>query len=137
MGSNRSLRKLEQNTNKTLTHLGTLSSRHDWQARVQAFDEYVFKLDEEAAVQRIRDFNKKRAEQAIAMMDQGFDEMVDEYLQSAKDKNDRFKLGFDVFMTIHKLNKERIEHSGSVVVNVEERAQRIHNKILEVCGDDV
>jgi hypothetical protein len=119
MGPLRSLEKLRRSIGKQQGYAWNLqrfSSRHSWQVRVRAFDDYILKLEEVEAIQRIRDFNKKRAEQAVTMMDQGFGVMEGEYLQSAKDKNDRFKLGFDTFRAIHKLDKEKVEHSGSVTV---------------------
>jgi len=41
MGSNRTLRKLAQELNKTLTQIGDWSSKHNWQERVSAYDDYL------------------------------------------------------------------------------------------------
>ena len=68
----------------------------------------------------IREFNKRRSEEALRMMDQAYDAMLDDGLETPEEKNKRYKLSFDAFRAIHKLDKEKgeVEQTGPFAVSV-------------------
>jgi hypothetical protein len=135
MGPTRSLEKLHRSCTEvapiSVRQLKEYSLKYNWQKRVRAFDDSVFKMERNKAIQRIIEFNKRRAEQALAMMDQGFAQMEQEHLKTAKEKNERFKLGFDVFRSIHALDTSKVEleraNEESDELTMEEEVYRLQH----------
>lgn len=61
-GEDRSLRKVAQELNKSLTHIGTLSSENNWVERVEAWDREQLRLKQkkyEAELAKMRDTHAK------------------------------------------------------------------------------
>lgn len=123
MGPSRSLEKVHRiDTELTpiLRNLKRFSIKYARVTRARAYDDMRAAEDLKENEQRIREFNKRRSEEALRMMDQAYDAMLDDGLETPEEKNKRYKLSFDAFRAIHKLDKEKgeVEQTGPFAVSV-------------------
>ena len=99
--------------------LRTYGKKFNWVSRAQAYDDHILNRELADNEKLILKFKKKRAKQAQKMMDKYFEwmEKEDEGILTAREKRERFKLGFEVFNEIFQLDKDKkVEHSGSVTI---------------------
>lgn len=123
-GPTRSLRKvynkykgieLDCQLNTFITYSGT----NGWEKRAHAYDSYILAKELEDNEELIRNFNKRRGEEALKLMDQAF-EMMKQDIElgqlQPKENRERYKMGFEIFRAINRLDKDntRVEHSGKV-----------------------
>lgn len=66
--SDRSLRKVAHDLNKSLTHIGNISKKNNWVERVEAWDSYQLKLAHQDQLKEIKKMRKRHATIATTML---------------------------------------------------------------------
>lgn len=67
MGVTRTIAKVQQKTNKSLTYLNTLSSRNNWVSRADAYDRYIDEISRKENIEAIKKANKENIQLAQAI----------------------------------------------------------------------
>ncbi|MGP1455868.1 MAG: hypothetical protein ACTTJ7_08980 [Treponema sp.] len=67
MGALRTILKVQEKTNKSLTYLNTLSSRNNWLARADAYDRYIDEITRKENIEAIKKANKENIQLAQAI----------------------------------------------------------------------
>jgi hypothetical protein len=123
LGPMRSLAKLKQCDSDMMVSLPQLfrySTKFNWVERAQAYDRQALADELKAHEELVRQFNKEKARQAIELMDRAFVDMFsdrDKLERTPRENRERYKMGFDIFRAIFKLDKEtRVEQSGTVKI---------------------
>jgi hypothetical protein len=123
LGPTRSLAKLKKSDSEMMVSLPQLfrySAKFNWVERAEAYDRQALAVELKAHEELVRKFNKEKAEQALEMMDQAFVDMFsdrDKLERTPRENRERYKMGFDIFRAIFKLDKEtRVEQSGTVKI---------------------
>lgn len=84
MGVNRSLRKVVQEVNKSLTTIGEWSSKHDWVKRVAAWDAEQDRIARNELMTEMAATRKKQRRQAQRMQEKGMELLESISLGDAK-----------------------------------------------------
>lgn len=84
MGVNRSLRKVVQEINKSLTTIGEWSSKHDWVKRVAAWDAEQDRIARNEMMAEMAATRKKQRQQAQKMQEKGMELLESIRLGDAK-----------------------------------------------------
>jgi hypothetical protein len=123
LGPTRSLAKLKKSDSDMMVSLPQLfrySTKFNWVERAQAYDRQALADELKTHEELVRKFNKEKAEQALEMMHQAFVDMFsdrDKLERTPRENRERYKMGFDIFRAIFKLDKEtRVEQSGTVKI---------------------
>jgi hypothetical protein len=123
LGPTRSLAKLKKSDSDMMVSLPQLfrySTKFNWVERVEAYDRQALADELKAHEELVRKFNKEKARQALDIMDQAFLDMFsdkDKQERTPRENRERYKMGFEMFRAIFKLDKEtRVEQSGTVRV---------------------
>jgi len=117
LGPTRSLAKLKQSDSDmiSLPQLFRYSAKFNWVARAEAYDRQALADELKANEELIRSFNNEKALQALEIMNQSFLDMFsdkDKLERTPRENRERFKMGFDIFRTIFKLDREtRVDQS--------------------------
>lgn len=67
LGALRTIPKVQEKTNKSLTYLNTLSSRNNWIARADAYDRYIDEITRKENIEAIKKTNKENIQLAQAI----------------------------------------------------------------------
>ncbi|UTC44845.1 hypothetical protein [Treponema sp. OMZ 857] len=67
LGALRTIPKVQEKTNKSLTYLNTLSSRNNWIARADAYDRYIDEITRKENIEAIKKNNKENIQLAQAI----------------------------------------------------------------------
>ena len=67
LGALRTIPKVQEKTNKSLTYLNTLSSRNNWIARADAYDRYIDEITRKENIEAIKKTNKENIQRAQAI----------------------------------------------------------------------
>jgi len=123
LGPTRSLAKLKKSDSEMMVSLPQLfrySAKFNWVERAEAYDRQAMAVELKAHEELVRKFNKEKAEQALEMMDQALVDMFsdrDKLERTPRENRERYKMGFDIFRAIFRLDKEtREEQSGTVKI---------------------
>jgi hypothetical protein len=121
LGPTRSLAKLKQSDSEMMVSLPQLfrySSKHNWVERAEAYDRQTLADELKAHEELVRKFNIEKAQQALEIMDRAFLDMFsdkDKLERTPRENRERYKMGFDIFRAIFKLdNERRVEQSGTL-----------------------
>ena len=92
--------------NVTLREYG---KKWNWISRAQAYDDYIFKEEQEIAEKLTKEYKEKQIKRAQEMADR-YAEMMEEedrYSLSAREKRERFKLATDIASDLLQVNKKK------------------------------
>lgn len=71
----RSLRKVAFDLNKSLTHIGTLSSQYNWVSRADAYDKEQLRLAQKEQIDAIKKMRKRHANISVQMLTKAMQKM--------------------------------------------------------------
>lgn len=133
-GPLRSLAKLRRTIGKPLGYqrnLEAFSAGHNWQERVQAFDDHLATIKQEENKQAIIEMNRRQAQQALSLQEQSFAGMDLDDIESLtpKEKLERFKVAVEIERKARAADVARIELSGEVRTGGDSENERTRARI--------
>lgn len=104
----------------SLPQLFRYSTKFNWVERAEAYDRKVLADELKAHEELVRKFYNEKAQQALKIMDQSFLDMFsekDKQERTPRENRERYKMGFDMFRKIFKLDNDiKVEQSGTVKI---------------------
>nr|DAR35082.1 MAG TPA: hypothetical protein [Caudoviricetes sp.] len=128
LGALRTIPKVQEKTNKSLTYLNTLSSRNNWIARADAYDRYIDEITRKENIEAIKKTNKENIQLAQAI----------KFVVGKKAKVliDKIKAAGDDMESLNKVINEIpwnvLPQLANMAVEIERKAYGMNDEILKI-----
>lgn len=132
LGALRTIPKVQEKTNKSLTYLNTLSSRNNWIARADAYDRYIDEITRKENIEAIKKNNKENIQLAQAI----------KFVVGKKAKLliDKIKAAGDDMESLNKVINEIswnvLPQLANMAVEIERKAYGMNEEILKISIGD-
>lgn len=132
LGALRTIPKVQEKTNKSLTYLNTLSSRNNWTARADAYDCYIDEITRKENIEAIKKTNKENIQLAQAI----------KFVVGKKAKLliDKIKAAGDDMESLNKVINEIswnvLPQLANMAVDIERKAYGMNEEILKISIGD-
>ena len=132
LGALRTIPKVQEKTNKSLTYLNTLSSRNNWIARADAYDCYIDEITRKENIEAIKKTNKENIQLAQAI----------KFVVGKKAKLliDKIKAAGDDMESLNKVINEIswnvLPQLANMAVDIERKAYGMNEEILKISIGD-
>ena len=132
LGALRTIPKVQEKTNKSLTYLNTLSSRNNWIARADAYDRYIDEITRKENIEAIKKTNKENIQLAQAI----------KFVVGKKAKLliDKIKAAGDDMESLNKVINEIswnvLPQLANMAVDIERKAYGMNEEILKISIGD-
>jgi len=132
MGVLRTIPKVQEKTNKSLTYLNTLSSRNNWIARADAYDRYIDEITRKENIEAIKKTNKENIQlaQAIKFVVGKKAKVLIDKIKAAGD--DRESLN----EIINEISWNVLPQLANMAVEIERKAYGMNEEILKISIGD-
>ena len=132
LGALRTIPKVQEKTNKSLTYLNTLSSRNNWIARADAYDRYIDEITRKENIEAIKKNNKENIQLAQAI----------KFVVGKKAKLliDKIKAAGDDMKSLNEVINEIpwnvLPQLANTAVEIERKAYGMNEEILKISIGD-
>ena len=132
LGALRTIPKVQEKTNKSLTYLNTLSSRNNWIARADAYDRYIDEITRKENIEAIKKNNKENIQLAQAI----------KFVVGKKAKLliDKIKAAGDDMKSLSEVINEIpwnvLPQLANMAVDIERKAYGMNEEILKISIGD-
>ena len=132
LGALRTIPKVQEKTNKSLTYLNTLSSRNNWIARADAYDRYIDEITRKENIEAIKKANKENIQlaQAIKFVAGKKAKLLIDKIKAAGD--DRESLN----KVINEISWNVLPQLANMAVEIERKAYGMNEEILKISIGD-
>lgn len=127
MGVTRTIAKVQQKTNKSLTYLNTLSSRNNWVSRADSFDRYIDEISRKENIEAIKKANKENIQLAQAIK-YAVGKKAQALIKKIKEAGSPEELD----EILSEINWNVLPTLVNTAVEIERKAYGVNNEILNV-----
>lgn len=127
MGVTRTIAKVQQKTNKSLTYLNTLSSRNNWVSRADSFDRYIDEISRKENIEAIKKANKENIQLAQAIK-----YAVGKKAQALIKKIKEARSTEELDEILSEINWNVLPTLVNTAVEIERKSYGVNNEILNV-----
>lgn len=127
MGVTRTIAKVQQKTNKSLTYLNTLSSRNNWVSRADAYDRYIDEISRKENIEAIKKANKENIQLAQAIK-YAVGKKAQALIKKIKEAGSTEELD----EILSEINWNVLPTLVNTAVEIERRSYGVNNEILNV-----
>ncbi|MEL3905102.1 MAG: hypothetical protein P1P63_08355 [Treponemataceae bacterium] len=127
MGVTRTIAKVQQKTNKSLTYLNTLSSRNNWVSRADAYDRYIDEMSRKENIEAIKKANKENIQLAQAIK-YAVGKKAQALIKKIKEAGSTEELD----EILSEINWNVLPTLANTAVEIERKAYGMNNEILNV-----
>lgn len=127
MGVTRTIAKVQQKTDKSLTYLNTLSSRNNWVSRADAYDRYIDDITRKENIEAIKKANKENIQLAQAIK-YAVGKKAQTLIKKIKEAGSTEELD----EILSEINWNVLSTLVNTAVEIERKAYGINNEILNV-----
>lgn len=127
MGVTRTIAKVQQKTNKSLTYLNTLSSRNNWVSRADSFDRYIDEISRKENIEAIKKANKENIQLAQAIK-----YAVGKKAQALIKKIKETRSTEELDEILSEINWNVLPTLVNTAVEIERKSYGVNNEILNV-----
>jgi hypothetical protein len=131
-GALRTIPKVQEKTNKSLTYLNTLSSRNNWIARADAYDRYIDEITRKENIEAIKKANKENIQlaQAIKFVAGKKAKLLIDKIKAAGDDTESLN------EVINEISWNVLPQLANMAVEIERKAYGMNDEILKISLSD-
>ena len=132
LGALRTIPKVQEKTNKSLTYLNTLSSRNNWIARADAYDRYIDEITRKENIEAIKKTNKENIQlaQAIKFVVGKKAKLLIDKIKAAGDDTKSLD------QVINEISWNVFPQLANMAVEIERKAYGMNEEILKISIGD-
>ena len=132
LGALRTIPKVQEKTNKSLTYLNTLSSRNNWIARADAYDRYIDEITRKENIEAIKKNNKENIQlaQAIKFVVGKKAKLLIDKIKAAGDDMESLN------EVINEISWNVLPQLANMAVEIERKAYGMNEEILKISIGD-
>ena len=132
LGALRTIPKVQEKTNKSLTYLNTLSSRNNWIARADAYDRYIDEITRKENIEAIKKANKENIQlaQAIKFVAGKKAKLLIDKIKAAGDDIESLN------EVINEISWNVLPQLANMAVDIERKAYGMNDEILKISLSD-
>ena len=132
LGALRTIPKVQEKTNKSLTYLNTLSSRNNWIARADAYDRYIDEITRKENIEAIKKANKENIQlaQAIKFVAGKKAKLLIDKIKAAGDDMESLN------EVINEISWNVLPQLANMAVEIERKAYGMNDEILKISLSD-
>ena len=132
LGALRTIPKVQEKTNKSLTYLNTLSSRNNWIARADAYDRYIDEITRKENIEAIKKTNKGNIQlaQAIKFVVGKKAKLLIDKIKAAGDDTESLN------EVINEISWNVLPQLANMAVEIERKAYGMNEEILKISIGD-
>lgn len=132
IGALRTIPKVQEKTNKSLTYLNTLSSRNNWIARADAYDRYIDEITRKENIEAIKKANKENIQlaQAIKFVAGKKAKLLIDKIKAAGDDTESLN------EVINEISWNVLPQLANMAVEIERKAYGMNEEILKISLSD-
>ena len=132
LGALRTIPKVQEKTNKSLTYLNTLSSRNNWIARADAYDRYIDEITRKENIEAIKKTNKENIQlaQAIKFVVGKKAKLLIDKIKAAGDDTKSLN------EVINEISWNVLPQLANMAVEIERKAYGMNEEILKISIGD-
>ena len=132
MGVLRTIPKVQEKTNKSLTYLNTLSSRNNWIARADAYDRYIDEITRKENIEAIKKANKENIQlaQAIKFVVGKKAKLLIDKIKAAGENTESLN------EVINEISWNVLPQLANMAVEIERKAYGMNEEILKISIGD-
>ena len=132
MGVLRTIPKVQEKTNKSLTYLNTLSSRNNWIARADAYDRYIDEITRKENIEAIKKTNKENIQlaQAIKFVVGKKAKLLIDKIKAAGENTESLN------EVINEISWNVLPQLANMAVEIERKAYGMNEEILKISIGD-
>lgn len=131
MGVLRTLSKVQENCNKSVSYLSKLSAKNNWTARADAYDRYIDEITRKENIEAIKKANKENIQLA-----QMIKYAVGKKTQSVVEKIKAAKSTEELDEILAEINWNILPSLANTAVDIERKAYGMNDEILKVSIGD-
>ncbi|QUY18360.1 hypothetical protein GWP40_08565 [Treponema vincentii] len=132
LGALRTIPKVQEKTNKSLTYLNTLSSRNNWIARADAYDRYIDEITRKENIEAIKKTNKENIQlaQAIKFVVGKKAKLLIDKIKAAGENTESLN------EVINEISWNVLPQLANMAVEIERKAYGMNEEILKISIGD-
>ena len=132
LGALRTIPKVQEKTNKSLTYLNTLSSRNNWIARADAYDRYIDEITRKENIEAIKKTNKENIQlaQAIKFVVGKKAKLLIDKIKAAGDDTKSLD------QVINEISWNVFPQLANMAVDIERKAYGMNDELLKISIGD-
>ena len=132
LGALRTIPKVQEKTNKSLTYLNTLSSRNNWIARADAYDRYIDEITRKENIEAIKKTNKENIQlaQAIKFVVGKKAKLLIDKIKAAGENTESLN------EVINEISWNVLPQLANMAVDIERKAYGMNEEILKISIGD-
>ena len=132
LGALRTIPKVQEKTNKSLTYLNTLSSRNNWIARADAYDRYIDEITRKENIEAIKKTNKENIQlaQAIKFVVGKKAKLLIDKIKAAGDDTKSLN------EVINEISWNVLPQLANMAVDIERKAYGMNEEVLKISIGD-
>jgi len=132
LGALRTIPKVQEKTNKSLTYLNTLSSRNNWLSRADAYDRYIDEITRKENIEAIKKNNKENIQlaQAIKFVVGKKAKLLIDKIKAAGDDTKSLD------QVINEISWNVFPQLANMAVDIERKAYGMNDELLKISIGD-